>query len=78
MPAPTQFLGPKLGQFYGDYVGLAAIDKAHPIWSDTRSPDLFVCPTAVPGTPPDVCTATEPNGQQANDQETYTATMSVP
>ena len=49
MPAPTQFGGLKGGQFYGDYIGLAALDKAHPIWSDTRSPDLFVCPgTATP------------------------------
>ncbi len=54
MPAPTQFEGPAGGQFYGDYIGLAAIDKAHPIWSDTRSPDLFVCPgTATPGTAAD-------------------------
>ena len=30
MPAPTQFEGPNGGQFYGDYVGLAALDKALP------------------------------------------------
>jgi hypothetical protein len=79
MPAPTQFEGPAGGQFYGDYIGLAAIDKAHPIWSDTRSPDLFVCPgTATPGTPPTLCGATEDNGQTANDEESFTATVSVP
>ena len=79
MPAPTQFEGPKGGQFYGDYIGLAALDKAHPIWSDTRSPDLFVCPgTATPGTPPALCAATEPNGEIANDEESFTATVNVP
>jgi hypothetical protein len=79
MPAPTQFEGPAGGQFYGDYVGLAAIDKAHPIWSDTRSPDLFVCPgSATPGNPPTLCGATETNGETANDEDTFTATVGVP
>jgi hypothetical protein len=79
MPAPTEFEGPAGGQFYGDYVGLAAIDKAHPIWSDTRSQDVFVCPgTAVPGTPPTLCGATETNGQTANDEDTFSATVNVP
>ncbi len=79
MPAPTEFEGPAGGQFYGDYVGLAAIDKAHPIWSDTRSPDLFVCPgSATPGHPPTLCGATETNGETANDEDTFTATLGVP
>jgi len=79
MPAPTQFEGPNGGQFYGDYIGLAALDKAHPIWSDTRSLDLFLCPgTGTPGKPPALCGATEPNGQTANDEESFTATVSVP
>jgi hypothetical protein len=79
MPAPTQFEGPAGGQFYGDYVGLAAVDKAHPIWSDTRSQDVFVCPgTAVHGTPPALCGATEPNGEVANDQDAFSATLNVP
>jgi hypothetical protein len=79
MPAPTQFEGPNGGQFYGDYIGLAAVDKAHPIWSDTRSPDLFVCPgSATPSKPPTLCGATEDNGQTANDEESFTATVSVP
>jgi hypothetical protein len=79
MPAPTQFEGPAGGQFYGDYIGLAAVDKAHPIWSDTRSPDLFVCPgTAAPGKPPTLCGATEDNGETANDEESFTATVNVP
>ncbi len=77
MPAPTQFEGPKGGQFYGDYTGLTAVNDIHPIWSDTRNIDLFVCPgTATgPGNPPALCTATEPNGLQANDEEIYTATI---
>jgi hypothetical protein len=79
MPAPTQFGGPKGGLFFGDYIGLAAIDKAHPLWMDTRAKDLFVCPgSAAPGNPPALCGASEPGGQQANDQEIYTATMGVP
>jgi hypothetical protein len=79
MPAPTEFEGPAGGQFYGDYVGLAAIDKAHPIWSDTRSQDLFVCPgTAVQGAPPALCGAIEPNGEIANDEDTFSATLNVP
>jgi hypothetical protein len=79
MPPPTQFMGPKGGQFYGDYTGLAAVDQAHPLWMDTRSVDLFVCPgTAAPGKPPQLCTGTEPNGQQANDEDLYTATVDVP
>lgn len=79
MPAPTEFGGPKGGRFYGDYTGLAALDKAHPLWSDTRSRDLFVCPgTATPGNPPALCGATEPNGQQANDEDIFTSTLGVP
>jgi hypothetical protein len=80
MPAPTQFYGPNGGQFYGDYIGLAAVNKAHPIWSDTRAQDIFLCPgTATgPGNPPQLCGATEPNGHVANDEETYTATVDVP
>ncbi len=81
MPAPTQFEGPNGGQFYGDYVWLSASqDKAYPIWSDTRFQDLFLCPgTATgPGNPPALCGATEPNGEQANDQETSMAALNVP
>jgi hypothetical protein len=60
-------------------VGLAAIDNAHPIWSDSRSQDVFVCPgTAAPGAPPDLGGATETNGQTANDEDTFSATVNVP
>ncbi len=79
MPAPTQFEGPKGGQFYGDYVWLSALDKAYAIWSDTREPDLFVCPgTATPGNPPALCGATETNGEQANDEDTFMTAVNVP
>jgi hypothetical protein len=79
MPAPTQFEGPAGGQFYGDYVWLSASNKAYAIWSDTREPDLFLCPgTGAPNVPPQVCTATEPNGLQANDEETFMAAVNVP
>jgi len=79
MPAPTQFEGPAGGQFYGDYIGLTAGTKAHLAWSDTRNNDLFVCPgTATPGTPPQLCGATESNGERANDEESFTATVNVP
>ena len=75
MPLPTQFpdsLGNSV--FFGDYTGLAAVNQiAHPLWMDTRSPDLFLCPgTGVPGVPPAVCTASEPNGLTANDQDIFT------
>ncbi len=78
MPAPTEFYGTKGGLFYGDYTGLAAAANAHPIWSDTRNKDLFVCPgTAKPGLPPKLCQATESNGQVANDQDIYTARVPI-
>ncbi len=78
MPAPTEFYGTKGGLFYGDYTGLAAVVNAHPIWSDTRNKDLFVCPgTATPGMPPKLCRATETNGQVANDQDMYTARVPI-
>lgn len=74
MPAPTEFYGTKGGLFYGDYTGLTAVKNAHPIWSDTRNKDLFVCPgTAKAGQPPKLCRASESNGQIANDQDIYTA-----
>ncbi len=79
MPAPTQFEGPAGGQFYGDYVWLSALDKAYAIWSDTREPDLFLCPgTGTTGNPPALCGATETNGEQANDEETFMAAVNVP
>jgi len=80
MPPPTQFGGPAGGQFWGDYVGLAVTNEAHPIWSDTRSLDLFTCPGSAtgPGNPPRLCTGVEDNGLRANDQDMYTARRSVP
>ncbi len=75
MPAPTQFGG----QFYGDYIGMdAAGDKAAPIWSDTRDPEVFLCPG---GGPPKVCngTYTTPTGDVlANDQNSYMAVDPIP
>ncbi len=80
MPPPTQFPGPFGGQFYGDYIGLTAVTDAHPLWSDTRQTDLFLCPTSAtgPGNPPALCTAAAANGELANDQEIFTATVAVP
>ena len=74
MPLPTQFPDTQGNSvFFGDYSGLSAQSGAHPLWMDTRNPDAFVCPgTAVPGVPPALCLATEPNGLLANDQEIYT------
>ena len=79
MPAPTQFYGPKGGQFYGDYTGLTAVNDIHPVWSDTRNADLFLCPGSAtgPGNPPALCTATELNGLQANDEEMFTSTITL-
>jgi hypothetical protein len=79
MPAPTQFEGPAGGQFYGDYVWLSALDKAYAIWSDTREPDLFLCPgTGTTGHPPALCGAAENNGEHANDEETFMSAVNVP
>jgi hypothetical protein len=77
MPPPTQFpTAQGGGEFIGDYTGVTAVSGTHPLWSDTRNPDAFVCPgTAAPGVPPAVCTAAEPNGLLANDQQIYTRTM---
>jgi hypothetical protein len=73
MPPPTQFPDAQGNSvFYGDYTGIAAVNTAHPLWMDTRNVDLFAC-----GSPPGLCTGTEPDGLLANDQEIYTATMGV-
>ena len=75
MPPPTQFNG----DFLGDYSGLTAVDNAYPLWSDTRSPDLFLCPnTGAPGVPPAVCGGTSSSGLTLNDEDIYTAALSVP
>ncbi|MDQ6921554.1 MAG: glycoside hydrolase [Candidatus Dormibacteraeota bacterium] len=67
-PPPTQFGG----VFWGDYTGLAALDRAYPLWSDTRSRELFLCPgTAKPGIPPRLCGLQDPQGP-ANDQDIFT------
>jgi len=77
MPLPTQFPDTQGNSvFIGDYTGLTAVSGAHPLWADTRNADAFLCPgTAAPGVPPALCTAAEPNGLLANDQQIYTRTM---
>ncbi|MGE5667908.1 MAG: exo-alpha-sialidase, partial [Betaproteobacteria bacterium] len=75
MPPPTQFSG----VFWGDYTGLTAMDTTHPIWSDTRSPELFLCPgTGTTGVPPTVCTSSASNASFANDQDVYMDSVPVP
>ena len=75
MPPPTQFGG----VFLGDYTGLVAPTNANPLWMDTRTPELFVCPgTATAGNAPQICTASAPNAPVANDQELRTANVAVP
>jgi hypothetical protein len=76
MPPPTQFMG----TFFGDYAGLTvAHDVVYPLWMDTRSPDLFLCPgTGAPGVPPALCTGVEANGVMANDQDIFTQGMPLP
>ncbi|TML56980.1 MAG: exo-alpha-sialidase [Actinobacteria bacterium] len=82
MPFPTQF--PEGGNtagsvFWGDYAGLDAATNANPLWSDTRNPDLFACRDASGAvtTPPNVCTG-QSNGTPLNDQDAYTANLSIP
>ena len=75
MPPPTQFAG----TFYGDYTGLDAMTNANPIWMDTRNPELFtggVCGASQPVYA--TCSGTYPNGLTANDEDIYTANLSVP
>jgi hypothetical protein len=74
MPPPTQFGG----SFWGDYGGLSALDQAHPVWSDTRNVELFVCPSAGTGSPPSTCTTTLASGLLANDQDIFTVSVPVP
>lgn len=74
MPPPTEFGG----LFMGDYAGLSAIDdNAHPIWTDTRNRQVFLCPgTGLAGVPPKACSFT--NAAAGNDQEIYTTTVLLP
>jgi hypothetical protein len=75
-PPPTQFSG----VFMGDYSGVTALgDTALPLWSDTRNPELFLCPgSATPGNPPQLCTGTAANAPRANDQNALTAILRIP
>ncbi|WP_433303704.1 sialidase family protein [Actinoplanes sp. CA-030573] len=75
MPPPTQFNG----TFYGDYAGVAVTNRtAHPVWSDTRPVDLFLCPgTGTPTTPPEVCQGGAANASVANDQDVYTVGVPI-
>jgi hypothetical protein len=70
MPPPTQFEG----LFFGDYSGLTAVDRAYPLWMDTRSPALFLCP----GGGTTVCRGSATNAEFANDQDVYTRGVEVP
>ena len=80
MPTPTQFPDARGNStFFGDYNAVDAATDAHPVWMDTRDPDLFLCPgTATTTTPPAVCGGLEAQGQVANDQDIFTANVSVP
>jgi hypothetical protein len=81
IPAPTQFPDAQGNSlFWGDYSGLSASSGvAHPIWSDSRDLDLFLCPgTGTPEVAPALCTATEPNGNVALDENIYTASVNLP
>jgi hypothetical protein len=72
MPLPTEFADAQGNSlFFGDYAGLAVSGSAHPLWADTRDPDLFDCGT----NPPALCTGTEAGGQVANDEDLFTASL---
>ena len=71
MPPETQFSG----TFFGDYNALAAYTDAHPVWMDTRDPELFICPNV---SPPALCTGSASNASIANDQDIFTASLPVP
>ena len=75
MPPPTQFGG----LFMGDYTGLTAVDRAFPIWTDTRGAELFLAPgSGTPGNPPQLARGSAPNAPYANDQDVYTRAVDVP
>jgi hypothetical protein len=76
MPPATQFAG----GFFGDYIGLTADDTAHPIWMDTRDPNLLVCRDSAGAVtlPPSLCTTSAPNAEVANDQNAYTRSLAIP
>jgi hypothetical protein len=81
IPAPTEFPDAQGNSlFWGDYSGLSASNgAAHPIWADSRDLDLFLCPgTGTTGVAPALCTATEPDGDVALDENIYTATVNLP
>lgn len=76
MPLPTQFTDAQGNSlFFGDYTGLTATGGAHPIWMDTRNPEVFTCPG---GGAPQLCAATQPNGLLANDQDIFTSGVGLP
>ena len=79
MPLPTEFPnGNGNSLFFGDYSGLTIGNNAQPVWSDTRDIDLFLCPgTGTSTTPPAICTATEPNGLVANDEDIFTSGVGI-
>jgi hypothetical protein len=76
MPPATQFDG----GFFGDYSGLSAEDRAHVIWTDVRDPNLLVCRDSAGEVtlPPSLCTASAPNADVANDQNSYTRSLRIP
>jgi len=77
MPPPTQFDG----TFFGDYSGLSVGGAhAHPMWMDTRDPDLFVCrdSAGIVTQPPSVCTAGATNAALANDENVFTDALAIP
>jgi hypothetical protein len=81
IPAPTQFPDAQGNSlFWGDYSGLSASNGvAHPIWADSRDLDLFLCPgTGTQEVAPALCTATEPDGDVALDENIYTAKVNLP
>lgn len=76
-PPPTQFSG----LFMGDYTGLAAYNSANPLWTDTRNPEVFLCPgSETSSSGPQVCTASTQGAPASplNDQDIYTANLPVP
>lgn len=82
LPLPTQFEDSQgNGIFLGDYTGMAVVgNEAHPIWTDTRNPDLTLCPgTGTVGVPPRVCTFDETSGGPlANAQNVFTLAEDIP
>jgi hypothetical protein len=77
-PPPTEFPGPNgYSLFMGDYNGLAvAGSTAYPLWTDSRNPQSFQCPSA--SEPLGLCRVTNGNVPGFNQDVFSTVGLTLP